>query len=95
LIIYEAFATQTPVIATNLGGMAEAVSHEVNGLLFEKGNTKDLANQMARLLVDHGLVEKLKRGIPKVKSIQDEANEFEAMYYSITNRTQGMSGSVK
>jgi glycosyltransferase involved in cell wall biosynthesis len=83
LIIYEAFATRTPVIATNLGGMAEAVSHDVNGLLFEKGNSIDLANQMTRVLTDSGLVEKLKRGIPKVKNIQEEANEFEAMYHKI------------
>ena len=50
LVIHEAQQARVPVIASNLGGMAEYVRHEVNGFLFEPRNAADLARQMQRLL---------------------------------------------
>lgn len=49
LVIHEAQQARIPVIASNLGGMAEYVRHEVNGLLFEARDPADLAVQMQRL----------------------------------------------
>ena len=83
LIIHEAFATQTPVIATNLGGMAESVSHDVNGLLFEQGNVDDLVGQLSRLLDEPGLLQKLTDGTPEVKSVEEEAAELEDVYFNL------------
>lgn len=80
LVIQEAFAAKTPIVATNLGGMAELVKHEVNGLLFERGNVEDLARQLQRLLDEPGLLEKLKEGIPAVKTLAEEVAELEALY---------------
>lgn len=80
LVIQEAFAAGTPVIATNLGGMAEMISHEVNGLLFERGNADDLARQLRRVIEEPGLLERLKAGIPKVKTIEEEVGELEKIY---------------
>ena len=80
LVIQEAFAIQTPVIATNLGGMAEAVTHEINGLLFERGNADDLARQMRRIVDEPGLLERLQAGVPPVKTIDQEVDELEAIY---------------
>jgi glycosyltransferase involved in cell wall biosynthesis len=86
LVIYEAFATGTPVIATNLGGMAEAVSHEVNGLLFERGNVEDLARQLRRIVEEPSLLERLRAGVPRVKTIGEEVTELEAIYSDLTSR---------
>jgi glycosyltransferase involved in cell wall biosynthesis len=86
LVIYEAFATGTPVIATNLGGMAEAVTHEVNGLLFERGDVDDLARQLRRIVEDPGLLERLRAGVPQVKTIEEEVAELEAIYSDLTSR---------
>jgi glycosyltransferase involved in cell wall biosynthesis len=83
LIIYEAFATKTPVIATNLGGMAEAVSKNVNGLLFERGDAADLARQIERLLDKTELLGQLRRGIPRVKTVGDEVDELEQKYVEL------------
>jgi glycosyltransferase involved in cell wall biosynthesis len=85
LIIHEAFATGTPVIATNLGGMAEVVSHENNGLLFERGNVQDLASQLTRLIREPDLFGKLKQNLPAVKSTQEEVSELEMIYQQIRN----------
>ncbi|HMN28333.1 MAG TPA: glycosyltransferase, partial [Caldilineaceae bacterium] len=80
LVIQEAFAAKTPVIATNLGGMAELIQHEVNGLLFERGDVNDLTTQLQRLSDEPGLVKKLQDGIPTVKTLAEEVTELEALY---------------
>jgi glycosyltransferase involved in cell wall biosynthesis len=52
LVIVEAFACGRPVIASNLGAMAELIEHGRTGLLFRPGDAEDLAAQ-ARWMVDH------------------------------------------
>lgn len=44
--ILEAFAASKPVIASNLGGMSELVSHQERGLLVEPGNPAALAQAL-------------------------------------------------
>jgi len=83
LVIYEAFATGTPVIATNLGGMAEAVTNEVSGLLFERGDVDDLTRQLRRLVEEPGLLERLQAGVPRVKTIEEEVTELEQVYLNL------------
>lgn len=85
LVIQEAFASQTPVIATNLGGMAEAVTHEVNGLMFRRGDADDLAAQLRRFIEEPGLRERLQKGIPEVKTIAEEVAELELVYRDLVN----------
>lgn len=80
LTIAEAFCADTPVIATDLGGMAEAVQHNLNGLLFRRGDAEDLACQMRRIIDEPGLLEQLKRGIPSVKTVGQEARNLEKLY---------------
>lgn len=46
MTILEAFACGTPVIASDLGAMAELVRHGYNGLLFRAGDARDLAGQV-------------------------------------------------
>ena len=72
LVIYEAFATRTPVIATDLGGMAEAIEHEKNGLLFERGNLDALASQISRIVEEPAFLETLHQGISRVKTVHEE-----------------------
>ena len=83
LVIREAFASDTPVIATDLGGMAEAVEQEVNGLLFERDNVEDLARQLQRIIDEPKLLEHLRVGLPPVKSIAEEVGELQTIYDSL------------
>ena len=46
MTIIEAFACGLPVIASNLGSMAEMVAHERTGLLFNPGDAEDLARKV-------------------------------------------------
>ncbi len=46
MTIIEAFACGLPVIASNLGSMAEMVEHQRTGLLFHPGDAADLASKV-------------------------------------------------
>lgn len=59
LVIHEALQARIPVITADVGGMAEYVHHERNGLLFKHRNIEDLARQMQRLQADPALAKKL------------------------------------
>ncbi len=50
LTILEAFAAGIPVLAGDVGGMAELVQHDVNGLQFHVGDPEDLAEKMRMML---------------------------------------------
>jgi len=78
--ILEAFVHHTPVIASNLGGMAELVQQGINGMLFETGNAEDLARQLRQLFDDPELIHKLRNGIRPVKSVTQEMDELESIY---------------
>jgi len=73
LVIREAFAAGVPVVAADLGGMAEMVEDGRSGLLFRPGDAADLRRCLARLLEEPGLRERLRAGIPPVRDIADDA----------------------
>ena len=52
LVAAEAMALGIPVIASRIGALADLIADGVDGLLFETGNAKDLAQKM-RWLWDH------------------------------------------
>lgn len=80
LVIYSAFAAGIPVVASNLGGMAEVVRHGENGLLFEPGDPEDLARQLRRLAEEPGLLEELGERAGDVRSVEDSVDEMLALY---------------
>lgn len=83
-VILEAFAHRTPVIVSNVGGMAELVEHEVNGLHFQIGDSMDLARQLQRIIDEPALLETLRQGIPPVKTASEEMNELAQIYNLVT-----------
>ena len=86
LVIHEAQQAGVPVITSNMGGMSEYVSHEVNGLLFAPRNAAALSAQMRRLAKDPGWARKLgARGYlysddGKIPSIAAHASDMEKIY---------------
>jgi glycosyltransferase involved in cell wall biosynthesis len=61
LVVLEAMASGTPVIASRLGGLPEIVEHGVTGFLVEPGNVADLQARLAQLLADPALAARLGR----------------------------------
>lgn len=57
MVFPEAMNHSLPIIASNMAGFPEVVTHEKNGLLFEVGNAKDLASKI-QFLWDNPIVAK-------------------------------------
>lgn len=89
LVIYSAFAAGIPVVATNLGGMAEVVNHEENGLLFEPGDPEDLARQLRRLTEEPDLLDKLSDHASTVRTAEDSVDEMLELYGRLWERKGG------
>lgn len=86
LVIHEAQQARVPVITADVGGMAEYVRHEVNGLLFEHRNPQSLTAAMQRLADDPSLARKLgERGYAyspdgEVPDLPGHVREIEGLY---------------
>ena len=87
LVIHEAFLAKIPVITSNLGGMAELVIHEKNGLLFEPGNVEDLIEKINIFIKNPKLIEKYSQET-YVRSIQEDAKEIERLYFKLLKKKE-------
>ncbi len=58
-VVLESMMSGLPVIGSNIGGIAEQISHGSTGLLFEPGNHAELAEAIFTLLSDNDLRNKL------------------------------------
>ncbi|MGN6368156.1 MAG: glycosyltransferase family 4 protein [Phycisphaerae bacterium] len=88
LVIYEAMAAGVPVIASDLAGTAEAIKPETNGLLFQTGNTQDLAKQLRRLAEDRALVARLAEKTERPLTIAENVTALEKIYNEILARSE-------
>lgn len=80
LVIAEAKQHGRPVICADIGGMAEKVQHEVNGLHFRARNTHNLAETMRRAMTEKGLWNQLSSGITAPISITECVRQYEKTY---------------
>lgn len=65
-VILEAFSAGTPVIASSLAGISEAVMNEKTGLLVKSGDNTQLTNAIERLLNDKDLTDLLANNAKKM-----------------------------
>lgn len=92
LVIHEAQQARVPVITADVGGMAEYVHHEVNGLLFSHRSVDSLAAQMQRCVDDPSLAKRLgARGYlynetGHIPDITEHVREIEALYQQVLRR---------
>lgn len=83
LTIHEAFLTHTPVVASDIGGMAELVRDGVDGLHFKAGDAHDLAAKLARFVDEPDLRERLSHDWMQVKTIAEDAASMEYRYRAL------------
>lgn len=93
LSILEAFSARVPVIASNIGGMAELVHDGRNGLQFEVGNAQDLAAKIRRLAADPQLLHDIQRGIQRPATTEQVSRTIERIYQDVIDlKRQGRCG---
>lgn len=87
LVVLEAFAAGIPVIGSNLGGVAELVKHEVNGLLVEPDSAEAWSRTLQRASEDRGLLLRLRAGIRPPRGMEEVAEEMGEIYTRLNQRT--------
>ena len=80
LIVAEAMASGTPVIASRIGGIPELIENDVSGYLFEPGNAEELALKIINLLNDRQKqIELSAAALEKVKMQFDIYDQIKAI----------------
>ena len=90
-VILEAFACAKPVVATNVGGVPEVVTHGENGLLVKPGHPALLAIAMEKCLKSPETAKIMgEKGFRKVLSeftFASQARRLEQIYFEVIGRT--------
>ncbi len=88
-VLLEAQAMGKPVVAYNVGGVAEAVRNEINGYLVSKGDIEELSKKIMALLLDQNKrCEMGARGrdfVVKQFSLKSLADRHESFYAKVLN----------
>jgi glycosyltransferase involved in cell wall biosynthesis len=92
-VLLESMAAGAAVVATEVGGTREALTHERTGLLVPPGDPQALAVSMARLLRDRELRSRLgqaaRRHIVEHFSLDGMVHATEQLYLDLLARKQG------
>jgi glycosyltransferase involved in cell wall biosynthesis len=80
LVISEAWMFGKPVICSNVGGMSERVSDEVDGLLFEMANPQSLAAAIHQACTQDGLWQRLHDALPAPPPRSAMADGYRQLY---------------
>jgi len=93
LVIHEAILSGIPVITSNLGGMAELIENEKNGLLFESRDIKDLKDKITRFIEQPELISQLTNDVIRIRSIQEDADYLIKIYNKLI-RNERVIGQI-
>ncbi|NJO50341.1 MAG: glycosyltransferase family 4 protein [Leptolyngbyaceae cyanobacterium RM2_2_4] len=93
VVVLEAHAHGLPVVGSDLGGIAEKVTHGVDGLLVAAGDPAAWAEAFARLALDEDYLNQLRAGIRPVRTISMEAAESLMVYQSVLAKQSALGNS--
>jgi len=97
LVLHEALASGVPVIASNLGGMAEKITDGFNGFTFKPADSEDLNKYMRKIIDNIELLNDLKKNIKTnmiIPTIEQEAYQYFKIYNSILQFKRTKSDST-
>jgi glycosyltransferase involved in cell wall biosynthesis/GT2 family glycosyltransferase len=83
LVAREAWEQRVPVIASRLGALTELVTQDQAGALFTPNDPADLVMHIRRLIDDPDLLDRWRRNVPAVKSVEHHAAEIDAIYQTL------------
>jgi glycosyltransferase involved in cell wall biosynthesis len=83
VVIQEAFHHGRPLIASDIGGMAEKVRDRLDGLHFRAGSPDSLADCLERALREPGLWDRLRSRIRRPPSAIEAADAHATLYLSL------------
>lgn len=80
MVIQDAYRNGLPVVASDIGGLAEAVEHGVSGLLFPPGDAPSLARTLRLLAADREHLYRLALGCPRPRPFQALSRRVAQLY---------------
>ena len=80
VVIQEAFLHGRPVICSDIGGMAEKVRNNVNGLHFRAASAESLVDKLVEAIRSPDLWDRLRTRIPRPISAAEAAEQHRAVY---------------
>lgn len=83
LVILEARAARTPLLVSDLGGMAELVEPGVSGEHFRMGDVEDLTRKLSELIADRSKLTELSERAVCPPSIDAHVSALEARYVEL------------
>jgi glycosyltransferase involved in cell wall biosynthesis len=83
LVVYSAQAAKCPVIASNMDGISDIIENGRNGLLFEAGNSSQLAAAIDSLIKDKTILQELSEHSMMPLSIQEYAGKLVTIYQEL------------
>jgi glycosyltransferase involved in cell wall biosynthesis len=83
----EAMACGVPVLASRLGALAEGLAE--TGTLFTPGSVAELRSWIERLIAEPEIVDRWRRELPPVQSLDAHAEAIEAVYAEVLTRRSG------
>lgn len=86
LVVQEAFAAGTPVVASRLGALADRVRDGVDGRLVARGDADALAVVLHDLTSDPLALVRLREGVRPPRSLDDHAAAVEGVYRAVGGR---------
>jgi glycosyltransferase involved in cell wall biosynthesis len=87
LVALEAHAAGVPIIASDLGGLAERVRHGIDGWLVPAADVRAWTGALLQLAGNRKLVARLQEGIRPVRTMDDVASDMVTLYDTILNKT--------
>lgn len=85
IVLLEAMASGTPVIASNIHGYSQVIKDRENGMLFETGNSADLSDKIIMMIDDKHLRERFVSNgkiLANKYSWENVARKIELFYYN-------------
>lgn len=93
VVIQESFHHGRPIIASDIGGMAEKVRDGIDGLHFHVGNAESLAEQIGRAIREPALWDRLHGGIRPPTSADQSAKLHARLFERLLER-RGQSAAA-
>ena len=97
LVLHEALACNAPVIASNVGGMAEKIQDGFNGFTFRMGDVSDLRRILNHLINNPELFNTLKGNLKNffMPTIEQEAFAYQKLYTKAADSHRREDGEAR
>jgi len=89
LVIHEAFLCGVPVVGAGIGGIPDLIRDGESGLMYDAGSPAELAAVLRGLIEDPGRLGEMGCSVPRVKSITEDAREWEGIYSGLATQSPG------